>query len=72
MWKKLKCSDGGNSGSNKCKQGYGSAYGGVRWSLCLARVWSQAVGLCWCVWQESSFSDREDVFTFNLAYKGIL
>jgi hypothetical protein len=22
--------------------------------------------LCWCVWQESGFSRREDVFTFNL------
>jgi hypothetical protein len=22
--------------------------------------------LCWCVWQESDFSFREDVFTFNL------
>jgi hypothetical protein len=22
--------------------------------------------LCWCVWQESGFSHREDVITFNL------
>jgi hypothetical protein len=28
--------------------------------------------LCWCVWQESDFSRREDVFTFNLVYKEIL
>jgi hypothetical protein len=35
--KKLKfCSDGGDSGSKKCKRGYDGAYGGV-W-------WSQAVG----------------------------
>jgi hypothetical protein len=25
-----------------------------------------------CVWQESGFSRREDVFKFNLAYKEIL
>jgi hypothetical protein len=24
------------------------------------------VGLCWCVWQESGFSRREDVFKFIL------
>jgi hypothetical protein len=28
--------------------------------------------LCWCVWQESGFSRREDVFTFNLLYKEML
>jgi hypothetical protein len=33
-------SDGGDSGSKKCK----SDYGGVWQSLCLAGVWSQAVG----------------------------
>jgi hypothetical protein len=25
--------------------------------------------LCFCVWKESGFSRREDVFTFNLLYK---
>jgi hypothetical protein len=25
--------------------------------------------LCWCVWQESGFSRREDIFAFNLLYK---
>jgi hypothetical protein len=25
--------------------------------------------LCWCVWQESGFSSREDVYTFNLDHK---
>jgi hypothetical protein len=25
--------------------------------------------LCWCVWQESGFSRRENVFTFNLLKK---
>jgi hypothetical protein len=34
MRKKFKLSsDGGDSGSNKCKRGYGGAYGGVWWSL---------------------------------------
>jgi hypothetical protein len=28
--------------------------------------------LCRCVWQESGFSCREDVFTFNLVYKEII
>jgi hypothetical protein len=28
--------------------------------------------LCWCVWQESDFSRREDVFTVNLQYKEML
>jgi hypothetical protein len=37
-------SDGGDCGSNKCKQGYGCAYGGVWRSLRLVEVWSQAVG----------------------------
>jgi hypothetical protein len=43
--KKLKLSsDGGNSGSKKCKRGYGGAYGGVWRSLRLAGVCCQAVG----------------------------
>jgi hypothetical protein len=43
--KKLKLSsDGGDSGGNKCKRGYGGAYGEVWWSLRLLGVWSQAVG----------------------------
>jgi hypothetical protein len=45
----------------KLKLSYGDAYGGVRRSV-----------LCWCVWQESGFSRREDVFTFDLVHKGIL
>jgi hypothetical protein len=28
--------------------------------------------LCWCIWQESGFSRREDVFTSNLLYKEVL
>jgi hypothetical protein len=27
---------------------------------------------CWCVWQESGFSRREDVFILNLLHKEIL
>jgi hypothetical protein len=27
--------------------------------------------LCWCLWQESGFSRREDVFSFNLVYEDI-
>jgi hypothetical protein len=37
-------SDGGDSGSKKCKRGYGGAYGGVWRSVRLARLWGQAVG----------------------------
>jgi hypothetical protein len=36
--------DGGDSGSKKCKWGYGDAYGGVWQSLCLAGVWNPASG----------------------------
>jgi hypothetical protein len=43
MWEKLS-SDGGESGSKKCKRGYGGAYGVIWRSLCLAGVWSQVVG----------------------------
>jgi hypothetical protein len=43
--KKLKfSSEGGGSGSKKCKRGYGGTYGGVWRSLRLAGVWSQVVG----------------------------
>jgi hypothetical protein len=68
MRKKLKLSsDGGDSGSKKCKRGYSGAYDRVWRSLHLAGVrWSV---LCWCVWQESGFSRREDVFTWNLLQK---
>jgi hypothetical protein len=46
MRKKIKLiSDGGDSGSKKCKRGCGGAYGGVWRSLLLVGVWSQAVGL---------------------------
>jgi hypothetical protein len=37
---------------------WGLAESGVRRSV-----------LCWCVWQESGFSSREDIFTFNLLFK---
>jgi hypothetical protein len=42
-----------------------SVVGSAR-NLLLAGVWSQAVVLCWCVWQESGFSRGEYVFTFNI------
>jgi hypothetical protein len=36
-------------------------------------IWHESVVrrlvLCWCVWQESGFSRREDVLTFNLLQK---
>jgi hypothetical protein len=45
MRKKFKLSsDGGDSGSKKCKRGYGRAYRGVWLTLRLVGVWSQAVG----------------------------
>jgi hypothetical protein len=45
MRKKLKLSsDGDDSGSKKCKTGYDSVSDGVRQSLPLAVVYSQAVG----------------------------
>jgi hypothetical protein len=51
---------GGDSVSNKCKRGYGGAYGGFWRNLRLMGVWSQAFG----------FERRcEDVFTFNLLSK---
>jgi len=37
-------SDGGDSGSNRCKRGYGGACGKVCWGLRLVGVWSEAVG----------------------------
>jgi hypothetical protein len=43
--------------------------------LCFWResgVWSQAVGMCLWVWQESGFSRHEDIFIFNLFYKKII
>jgi hypothetical protein len=39
-----KSSDGGDSGSRKCKRDYGGVYGGVWLTLRLAGIWSQAVG----------------------------
>jgi hypothetical protein len=66
MRKKLKLScDGGDFGSKKHKRGYG----GVWRSLHLSGFWSQAVGFVLCVWQESGFSRRDDVFIYNLLYK---
>jgi hypothetical protein len=41
-------------------------------------IWGELVSgfalsvLCSCVWQEFGFSRREEVFTFNFAYKEIL
>jgi hypothetical protein len=63
MRKKMKLSsDGGDFGSKKCKRGCGGdVLGG-----CLEPV------LCWCVWQGSGFSRREDVFTLNLLHKEML
>jgi uncharacterized membrane protein len=43
--KKIKLSsDGNDSGSNKCKRGYGGAYGGVWGSLHVVVFWSQVFG----------------------------
>jgi hypothetical protein len=56
-------SDDGDSGSKKCKRGYGGAYGGVWREYGVRRP-----ALCWCVWQEYGFSRREDVFIFNLLF----
>jgi hypothetical protein len=46
MRKKMKISfDGGDSGSKKCKRGYGGAYSGVWRSLRVAGIWSlESVG----------------------------
>jgi hypothetical protein len=69
MQKKFKLSsDGGDSGSKK----YNRDCGGVWLILRLAEVWGQVVGFCWCVWQESGFSRREDVFTFNLLKRNFI
>jgi hypothetical protein len=57
--KKMKLSsDGGDSGSKKCKLDYGDACGVVWWESGV-----RPTDLCWCVWQESVFSCYEDVFT---------
>jgi hypothetical protein len=45
MRTKLKlCSDGGDSGSNKCERCYSGTYGGVWRSLHLTGILNQAVG----------------------------
>jgi hypothetical protein len=69
-WKILKLSsDSGDSGSKKRKWDYGGTCGEVWTSVCMAGVRSQAVDfVCLCVWQESGFGRRKDVFTFNLLY----
>jgi hypothetical protein len=76
MRKKLKLrSDGGDSGSKKCKRGRGGAYGGDLAESAFGGSLESGVRrwvLCWCVWQESGFSRREDVFTLNLVYKEML
>jgi hypothetical protein len=63
-------SDGGDCGRNKCKRGYDSACGGGLRIFRLSGVSIQEVGLC--IFENSSFSRREDVFTFNLFYKDVL
>jgi hypothetical protein len=50
----------------------GSVYGGVWRSLRLAAVWSQAGVLCWCFWQEFTFSRCEGVFTFKLLLRNFI
>jgi hypothetical protein len=59
-------SDGGDSGSKKCKQGYDGTYGAVWRSLRWRESGVRRSVLCCCVWQESGFSRLEDVFTFCL------
>jgi hypothetical protein len=50
MWKKLKLSSNGrDSGSKKCKRGYGGAYGGTWQSLHLVGLWSLESGGQFCV-----------------------
>jgi hypothetical protein len=41
---KTESSDGGDSSSKKCKQGYGGVYGGIWQNLHLAGVWSLELG----------------------------
>jgi hypothetical protein len=66
-------SDDGDSGSKWCKRGYSGVYGGFWRIVRVAGVWSQAViVLCMCVWQESGFSLREYLSTFDLVYKEML
>jgi hypothetical protein len=66
-------SDGGDSDSKKNSKGamvvsmVGSGGVCVRQESGVRRS-----VLCWCVWQESGFGRREDVFTFNLLHKEIL
>jgi hypothetical protein len=72
--RKLKLSsDCGDSGSKKCKRSYAGSYYRVWQSLLFAGVkfGAKAVGLLWCVWQDSGFSYREDFYAFNLVYKEI-
>lgn len=45
------------------------AVSGVWRSLHLLGLWSQAAGVFWCVWLESTFIRRKDIFTLNLLYK---
>jgi hypothetical protein len=59
-------SDGGDSGSKKCKSWYGGAYGGVWRSLLLAGVWSRAFGSVLVHLAGIRLQSSEDVFTFNL------
>jgi hypothetical protein len=59
--------------AKKRRRGYGGVYAGIWWNLLLDRGWRLKLSfLGWCVWQETGFSRRESVFTFNLVYKEIL
>jgi hypothetical protein len=68
-WKELKLSsNGGDSGSKKYKRGYGGVWRGLAESV-FGGILESGVRrsvLCWCGWQESGFSRREDVFILNL------
>jgi hypothetical protein len=69
--KKLKLSpDGGDSGSKKCKRGYGGVYGGVWRSLRLARVWSQAVGFL-LVWFATVSTSEMSVICYQSTRRNI-
>jgi hypothetical protein len=71
---KLNCV-GGDSGSRKCKRGYGNACGELWQSPHFAGAWSVESGgrfFAGAVWQESEFSHRENIFVFNVLCKEIV
>jgi hypothetical protein len=64
MPKQLKLSsDGEDSGSKKCKRGYGGAYGGAWRSLSLAGVWSQGIGFLLCAFGRNLASVTVKMFS---------